>query len=66
MAFPKVAFEDRELIVINGFSNGTDNTGLAVIKIREMDDLRKVAKRHPEAIAFGYLNAPFQRWVAAA
>ena len=66
MAFPRVAFEGRELIVINGFSKGTGNTGLEIIKIREMDDLRKAAERHPEAIAFGYLNAPFQKWVAAA
>ena len=66
MALPRVAFEHRELIVINGFSKGIDSSGLEFIKIREMDDLRKAATRHPQAIAFGYLNAPFQKWVAAA
>ena len=66
MAFPKVAIGDRELIVINGFSKGTDGSGLQIINISEIENLRKAAKRDPEAIAFGYLNAPFQKWVAAA
>ena len=65
MALPKIVVRGRKIILLSGFKDQTktrskDHTDIVV---DAEDKLRLAAKRHPDAVAFGYVSG---EWVASA
>jgi hypothetical protein len=67
MAYPRIEVRGKRVILLSGY-NGTLKAARAVEVIKEADvsaaeELRQSARRHPDAVAFGYVAG---RWVPAA
>jgi len=67
MACPRIEVRGKRVILLSGF-NGSIKAACAVEVIKdadvsEADELRQSARRHPDAVAFGYVAG---RWVPAA
>jgi hypothetical protein len=65
MALPKIVVRGRKIILLSGFKDQTktrrnDHTDIVV---DAEDKLHRAAKRHPDAVAFGYVAG---EWVASA
>ncbi|HEX5931800.1 MAG TPA: hypothetical protein VFY74_08655 [Methyloceanibacter sp.] len=64
MALPKIVLRGRKIILLSGFKNGArENNKPEALVVDAEDKLRQAAKRHPDAVAFGYVAG---EWVAAA
>lgn len=64
MAFPKVYVADRQIILLSGFDRSTaQQSELVPFTVIERAKLEKAARRHPYAVAFGYLAGS---WVPGA
>jgi hypothetical protein len=67
MAYPRIEVRGKRVILLSGYSGSVD-AARAVEVIKEADvsaaeELRQSARRHPDAVAFGYVAG---RWVPAA
>lgn len=67
MAYPRIEVRGKRVILLSGYS-GTVGAARAVEVIKDADvsaaeELRQSARRHPDAVAFGYVAG---RWVPAA
>jgi len=67
MACPKIEVRGKRVILLSGFRNALSGTsGARVIKsddIRSAEQLSTSAKKHPDAVAFGFVAG---RWVPVA
>jgi hypothetical protein len=65
MALPKIVVRGRKIILLSGFKDQTKtrNRDHTDIVVDAEDKLRRAAKRHPDAVAFGYVGG---EWVASA
>ena len=64
MALPKIVLRGRKIILLSGFKNGArEKNKPEALVVDAEDKLRQAAKRHPDAVAFGYVAG---EWVAAA
>ncbi|MGD9669445.1 MAG: hypothetical protein AB7U75_10370 [Hyphomicrobiaceae bacterium] len=65
MAFPKIEFPDRKIILLSGFERSSTNVraGNPEVTIADPAKLIIAAQLHRDAIAFGYVQG---RWVPAA
>lgn len=68
MACPKIEVRGKRVILLSGFHDSVDAASASVVMIKEVDvkaaeKLQQSAKRHPDAVAFGYVAG---RWVPAA
>jgi hypothetical protein len=67
MACPRIEVRGKRVILLSGY-NGSYKGARAVEVIKDADinaadELRQSARRHPDAVAFGYVAG---RWVPAA
>lgn len=67
MACPRIEVRGKRVILLSGY-NGSPKGARAVEVIKDADinaaeELRQSARRHPDAVAFGYVAG---RWVPAA
>ncbi len=67
MACPKIEVRGKRVILLSGFCDTVD-AGRTSVMIRDIDvkaaeQLQQSARRHPDAVAFGYVAG---RWVPAA
>jgi hypothetical protein len=67
MACPTIEVRGKQVILLSGFCDTVD-AARAAVEIRDADvkaaeELRQSARRHPDAVAFGYVAG---RWVPAA
>jgi hypothetical protein len=66
MACKKVLVRGKTIILLNGFRDKSDARGPAARKrplIEAVQDLRRTALKHPDAVAFGFVAG---RWMPAA
>jgi hypothetical protein len=67
MALPKIVLRGRKIILLSGFKDGPEDedkgTHHRALVVDAKDKLQLAAKRHPDAVAFGYVAG---EWVAAA
>lgn len=67
MACPTVILGKRKLFILGGFSENRRRSDIAVqLRWQEVpagEQLKQVARKHPDAVAFGYTRG---RWFAAA
>lgn len=67
MALPQVDLRGKRVILLSGFRNTENNPTTALAKrqleINAIEKLQQSATRHPDAVAFGYVNG---KWVPAA
>lgn len=65
MAFPKVIVDGKEIILLSGFQNWPkgSESDCNITEICGIDKLRESVKRHPDAVAFGWLAG---KWVPSA
>jgi hypothetical protein len=67
MACPTIEVRGKQVILLSGFHDSVD-AARAAVEIQDEDvkaaeELRRSARRHPDAVAFGYVAG---RWVPAA
>jgi hypothetical protein len=67
MACPTIEVRGKQVILLSGFRDTVD-AARAAVEIQDEDvkaaeELRQSARRHPDAVAFGYVAG---RWVPAA
>jgi hypothetical protein len=65
MALPKIVVRGRKIILLSGFKDEAKDASpdRSAVTVDAEDKLRQAAKRHPDAVAFGYVAG---EWVAAA
>jgi hypothetical protein len=67
MACPKIEVRGKRVILLSGFHDGVSSGRASVVikdrDVKSVDLLQQSAKRHPDAVAFGYVAG---RWVPAA
>lgn len=67
MAYPQIDLPTKRVILLSGFRNEVRGAHRGQIveanQIEEIQDLRRFAKRHPDAVAFGYVRG---KWVPVA
>jgi len=64
MALPKIVLRGRKIILLSGFKNGPKEKNQPEALVVDAEDkFRLAAKRHPDAVAFGYVAG---EWIAAA
>lgn len=65
MALPKIVVRGRKIILLSGFKGTAKDasTDHRDVIVHAEDKLRQAAKRHPDAVAFGYVAG---EWIAAA
>lgn len=67
MACPRIEVRGKRVILLSGFRDSVDAASASVVikevDVKSADELRQSAKRHPDAVAFGYVAG---RWVPAA
>ena len=59
MSFPQVQIDERTIILLSGFRSEPDER----IVVTARKELKAAAKRHGDAVAFGYVAG---RWMPAA
>jgi hypothetical protein len=59
MSFPLIQVDERKIILLSGFRSEPDNRVVAMAR----NELEAAAKRHGDAVAFGYVAG---RWMPAA
>lgn len=59
MSFPLIKIDERKVVLLSGFRSGPDKR----VVVTERSELEAAAKRHGDAVAFGYVSG---RWVPAA
>lgn len=67
MACPKIEVRGKRVILLSGYRDSVDAARSSVVikeaDVKAADELRRLATRHPDAVAFGYVAG---RWVPAA
>jgi hypothetical protein len=67
MACPRIEVVGKRVILLSGFCSSIDRDALpATLKaadVKSAEELKRSARRHPDAVAFGYVAG---RWVPAA
>jgi hypothetical protein len=67
MACPKIEVRGKRVILLSGFHDAVKaarpQAVLGDADVKEVDQLQKSARLHPDAVAFGYIAG---RWVPAA
>lgn len=65
MALPKIVMRGRKIILLSGFKDATADasTSRRSLVVNAEDKLRRAAKKHPDAVAFGYVAG---EWIASA
>lgn len=66
MALPRIVVRDREIILLSGFDEKVVDKRVPAnveLVIESEAELRRSAKRHRNAVAFGYVAG---KWVVAA
>jgi hypothetical protein len=65
MALPKIVVRGRKIILLSGFKDQAKDasTDHSAVIVDAEDKLRQAAKRHPDAVAFGFVAG---EWVASA
>jgi hypothetical protein len=67
MAYPQIDLPTKRVILLSGFRNEVRGAHRRQIvepcHIEEIQQLRRTAVRHPDAVAFGYVRG---KWVPAA
>jgi hypothetical protein len=67
MACPKIEVRGKRVILLSGFRDSVDAARASVlikdVDIKAAEELQQSARRHPDAVAFGYVAG---RWVPAA
>jgi len=67
MACPRIEVRGKRVILLSGFHDKVDAARASVVikdgDVKAVDLLQQSAKRHPDAVAFGYVAG---RWVPAA
>ena len=67
MACPTIEVRGKQVILLSGFRDTVDAARAAVeiqdVDVKAAEELRQSARRHPDAVAFGYVAG---RWVPAA
>lgn len=67
MACPKIEVRGKRVILLSGFHGTYDGARSPVVvkddEVKSAEELRKLARLHPDAVAFGYVAG---RWVPAA
>jgi hypothetical protein len=67
MACPTIEVRGKQVILLSGFRDTVDAARAAVeiqdADVKAAEELRQSARRHPDAVAFGYVAG---RWVPAA
>jgi hypothetical protein len=61
MSYPTINIDQKKVILLSGFETKGKATRPLVIKAR--DQLEQAAKRHSDAVAFGYVAG---KWMPAA
>jgi hypothetical protein len=61
MSFPMIALGDKKVLLLSGFELTETSHGPPTIEARE--NLERAAKRHSDAVAFGYVLG---KWMPAA
>ena len=59
MSFPLIQVDEKKIILLSGFRSEPDER----IVVTARNELEAVAKRHGDAVAFGYVAG---RWMPAA
>ena len=67
MACPKIEVRGKRVILLSGFHDTFDAARASVVikdgDVKSVELLQQSARRHPDAVAFGYVAG---RWVPAA
>ena len=67
MACPRIEVRGKRVILLSGFGDSVDAARASVVikngDVKAAEQLQQSAKRHPDAVAFGYVAG---RWVPAA
>jgi hypothetical protein len=67
MACPKIEVRGKRVILLSGYHDSVDAARASVVikngDVKAAEQLLQSAKRHPDAVAFGYVAG---RWVPAA
>ncbi len=59
MSFPLIQIDEKKIVLLSGFRNEPDKRVVVTAK----EELQAAAKRHSDAVAFGYVAG---RWMPAA
>jgi hypothetical protein len=65
MAFPRIVVRDREVILLSGFDEKSEDRSRASrsVDVHAEGELVQSTKLHPDAVAFGFVEG---RWIASA
>jgi hypothetical protein len=61
MSYPTIHIDQKKIILLSGFERKCENNRALTIQAR--DQLEQAAKKHSDAVAFGYVAG---RWMPAA